>query len=106
MTRREPNEAVAKLQAMAALFDGAATRAFTVLDHEHRQQDAHQLRVIAAMAARRNRTKADDAWIELWLSSAERALLYYDLADMAVVHGTRSSRRQRRAAELGTEAGA
>lgn len=99
MSRREPNGAVSKLRAMAERFDAAAARAFTVLDHDQRQQDARTLRVVAGMVADRGMDAAD--LVELWLESAERMLAYYDAADMAVVYGERSARRQVR-----TEAGA
>jgi hypothetical protein len=107
VTRTQPNEAVDKLQAMATLFDDAAARAFTVIDHEQRQQDARTLRVVAGMAADRTdpfMRRADAAWIALWLESAERLLAYYDRADMDVVYASRAARRVMRAAELGTEA--
>jgi len=84
---------------MAERFDAAAARAFTVLDHDQRQQDARTLRVVAGMVADRGMDAAD--LVELWLESAERMLAYYDAADMAVVYGERSARRQVR-----TEAGA
>jgi len=103
VTRRDANSAVDGLQAMAARFDDAAARAFTVLDHEQRQQDARTLRVVAGMVADR-RADAGEL-VQLWLESAERMLAYYDAADMAVVYGDRSRRRQLRAVETG-EAGA
>lgn len=93
MTRRQPNEAVSKLQAMAALFDAAAARAFTVLDHDQRQQDARTLRVVAGMVADPS-VDASDPVVQLWLESAERMLAYYDAADMATIYGERSARRQ------------
>lgn len=90
------------LRDLAAQFDAAAARAFTVLDHDQWQQDARQLRLVAALAAD---DRADTAeLVGLWLESAERQLAYYDAADMAVVYGDRASRRERRVTEPEGEA--
>lgn len=102
MTRSEAKQAADALRAMAVRFDAAAARAFTVLDHDQRQQDAKTLRVVAAMASafRPEHLNMPAGYVQLWLDSGDRMLAYYDRLDMDVVYGSRSIRRERRDAEL------
>lgn len=96
MNRSEQKRATADLRAMAERFDASAARAFTVLDHDQREQDARTLRVVAAMASvfRPEHVTMDAGYVKLWLESGERMLSYYDRMDMDVVHGSRMIRRQ------------
>lgn len=105
MTATTTNETMTDLRAAAAEFDAAAARAFTVIDHEQRQQDARTLRTVIAMGADRRAGTVDQAWMELWLEASRRLLAYYDRMDMDVVHGSRMVRREARQRQLDAEAG-
>jgi hypothetical protein len=95
MTRQERKQAVADLRALAADFDAAAARAYTLADEDQRRYDARQLRMVAVLVAafRPKGAMTDRGFADLWLSAGRKMLAYYDAADMDAVHASRASRR-------------